>query len=140
MDQRREFVRLAMLKGANRRELCKQFGIRPDTGYRWLARHVAGDDELADRSRRPWASPRHCSAHIEARVLAVRDANPAWGARKIARCLKRDLAPAAVSTVHLILRRHGRVCSGVPINALRRRCFAFHEEMDCRVKPGNDQV
>jgi len=75
MDQRREFVRLAILKGANRRELCKQFGIRPDTGYRWLARHVAGDEELADRSRRPCASPRQCSAHIETRVLSVRDAN-----------------------------------------------------------------
>jgi transposase InsO family protein len=43
-------------------------------------------------------------------VLAVRDAHPAWGARKLARCLERDgyLSPA-VSTVHEILRRHGRV-------------------------------
>ncbi len=42
MDQRREFVRLAMQEGANRRELCRRFGISADTGYKWLARDQAG--------------------------------------------------------------------------------------------------
>jgi transposase InsO family protein len=110
MDQRREFVRLAMLEGVNRRELCKRFGISRDTGYRWLARHVAGDTVLADRSRRPHSSPGHCAADLEARVLAVRDAHLAWGARKIAWCLRRDgVEPPAISTLHQILRRHGRI-------------------------------
>jgi TPR repeat protein len=36
MDQRREFVRLAAQEGANRRELCRRFGISPDIGYKWL--------------------------------------------------------------------------------------------------------
>jgi len=37
-------------------------------------------------------------------VLAVRDKHPAWGARKIAHCLKRDgLAVPVPSTVHQIL-------------------------------------
>jgi len=110
MDQRREFVRLALQEGVNRRELCRRFGISPDVGYKWLARTAAGDDELADRSRRPHTSPRHSDGATEARVLAVRDLHPAWGARKIARCLQRDgLKPPALSTVHEILRRHGRV-------------------------------
>jgi transposase InsO family protein len=110
MDQRREFVRLAMQEGVKRRELCKRFGVSPDTGYRWLARYLAGDDELADHSRRPCSSPSRCTADMEARVLAVRDAHPAWGARKIERCLEREgLVPPAISTVHQILRRHGRV-------------------------------
>src|SRR5947209_20041785 len=30
MDERREFVRLAMQPDANRRELCRRFGIHPD--------------------------------------------------------------------------------------------------------------
>jgi hypothetical protein len=34
MDQRREFVRLAMQGGVNRRELCRRFGISPDVGYK----------------------------------------------------------------------------------------------------------
>jgi len=47
-------------------------------------------------------------AAIEACVLAVRDAHPAWGARKIARCLEREgMESPALSTVHEILRRNG---------------------------------
>lgn len=109
MDQRREFVMLALREGANRRELCRRFGISPQTGYKWLERHAAGE-ELSDRSRRPHASPRRCDSGLEAEAVAVRDAHPAWGARKIARCLGRaghDVP--AHSTVHAILRRHHRI-------------------------------
>lgn len=110
MDQRREFVRLAMQEGVNRRALCRRFGISADVGYKWLARHRAGDEALADRSRRPHASPRRSDGVIAAQVLAVRDAHPAWGARKIARCLERDGVTApAISTVHEILRRNDRI-------------------------------
>jgi transposase InsO family protein len=48
---------------------------------------------------------------VEAKVLAVRDANPAWGARKIRtrlEALNGSEVPAG-STIHAILRRHGRV-------------------------------
>jgi transposase InsO family protein len=110
MDQRREFVRLALQQGANRRELCRRFGISPDVGYKWLERWEAGDRELADRSRRPRVMPRRSETTIEAQVLAVRDRHPAWGARKIAQCLRRDgLVVPAPSTVHQILFRNGRV-------------------------------
>ena len=110
MDERGEFVRLAMMEGANRRELCRRFGISADIGYKWLARWRAGDRALGDRSRRPHESPLRSSAEMEARVLAVRDAHPAWGARKIERWLAdRGAATPAVSTVHEILHRHGRI-------------------------------
>jgi putative transposase len=110
VDQRHEFVRLAMQEGVNRRELCRRFEISPDVGYKWLRRALAGDGTFADRSRRPHRSPNHCDAALEARVVAVREAHPAWGARKIAHCLKRDgVKPPARSTVHEILRRHALV-------------------------------
>ncbi|HEU4805818.1 MAG TPA: IS481 family transposase [Nitrobacter sp.] len=110
MEQRREFVALAGQDGANRRELCRRFGISPQTGYKWLRRFAEGDAELADRSRRPHASPARSDAAIEDQVLAVRDGHPAWGARKIRHCLIRagQEVPTA-STVHTILVRHGRV-------------------------------
>jgi transposase InsO family protein len=102
-------VQLAMQEGANVRELCRRFGIHPETGYKWLGRWTSGE-ELADRSRRPHSSPARTEASIEERILAVRDAHPAWGARKIARCLERDgVACPAHSTVHAILQRHGRI-------------------------------
>jgi len=110
MDERRVFVRLAMQDGANRRELCRRFGIHADTGYKWLGRFAAGDEELRDRSRRPHFSPARCETAMEERLLLLRDAHPAWGARKIARCLEREgVKPPALSTVHAVLRRHGRV-------------------------------
>lgn len=38
MSLREEFVCLAKQEGANRRELCRRFGISPQTAYKWLAR------------------------------------------------------------------------------------------------------
>lgn len=110
MEERREFVRLAMQEGANRRELCRRFGIHPDTGYKWLSRWSGDTSALADRSRRPHNSPGRTTWDIEAEVLSLRDAHPAWGARKIAHCLERaGRACPAVSTVHAILHRNGRI-------------------------------
>jgi transposase InsO family protein len=110
MDQRREFVALACVEGANRRELCRRFGISAPVGYKWLSRAAQGDAALSDRSRRPHTSPAQSIDAVEASVLAVRDAHPAWGARKIERCLTRDGHPSpALSTIHAILRRHGRI-------------------------------
>jgi transposase InsO family protein len=123
VDQRREFVRLAMQEGVNRRELCRRFGISPQVAYKWLNRFAAGDSDLADRSRRPHQSPARSAAAMEAAVLAVRDAHPVWGARKIARCLSRaGQEVPALSTVHAILHRHGRVMppAGTPGQAYRR--------------------
>jgi len=111
MDQRLEFVRLAEQEGSNRRELCRRFEISPQTGYKWLARAASGiENWVADRSRRPHASPGRVSEEIEAAVLRVREAHPAWGARKIWHVLNRtgQELPAA-STVHAILVRHGRI-------------------------------
>ena len=107
MSERLEFVRLARKEGANRRQLCRRFGIHPTTAYKWLSRDEA---ELGDRSRRPHTSPEQTPKGIESKVLAVRDAHPVWGARKIERCLERDSVPApALSTIHEILKRNGRI-------------------------------
>ena len=109
-DEREEFVRLALQEGANRRELCRRFGISPEVGYKWLRRWSEGDRELGDRSRRPHNSPGASSAETAAAVLRVRDAHPAWGARKIGRCLEREgIAAPALSTIHGILSRNGRI-------------------------------
>lgn len=106
MDLREEFVRLAGLEGANRRELCRRFGISSATGYKWLERALSGE-RCVDRSRRPLHSPLQVSAAVEDKVVAVRTLHPAWGARKIQAVLRRRGFDApAVSTVHSILRRH----------------------------------
>ena len=47
--EREEFCRLALTEGANRRELCRRFGISPSIGYKWLDRYrEQGDVGLQD--------------------------------------------------------------------------------------------
>ena len=90
--------------------VCRRFGISAEIGYKWLKRWESGDEGLQDRSRRPHQSPLRCLAEMEARVLEVRDEHPVWGARKIRECLRRTgIKPPAISTVHAILSRYGRV-------------------------------
>jgi transposase InsO family protein len=112
VELREEFVMLAGREGANVRALCRRYGISPTTGYKWLDRHAAGGREaLLDRSRRPHRSPGRTDAALEARIVALRDRHPAWGARKLRRRLQ-DLGVdglPSVGTITAILARHGRL-------------------------------
>src|SRR5690242_6366240 len=112
MSIRREFVMLASQEGANRRELCRRYVVSPTTAYKWLKRAEADPEEgYADRSRRPLSNPSRTSAAVEAAVLSLRNAHPAWGGRKLRRRLidlGHDLVPSA-STITEILRRHHRL-------------------------------
>ena len=107
---RQEFVMLAKTEGANRASLCRRFGISRKTGYKWLER-AQGGVVLVDQSRRPHTSPTHTDEAIERAIIRLRDAHPAWGARKLHRRLQdmgwRDLP--APSTIQAILARHGRI-------------------------------
>jgi transposase InsO family protein len=111
MSQRRAFVARAQAEDVPMRALCRAFGISPTTGYTWLARAEEPGADLTDRSRRPHASPHQTSPDLEARVLALRTAHPAWGGRKLRQALVRqgvDPVPAA-STITAILHRHNRI-------------------------------
>ena len=94
---------------------ARQFGVSRRVAYKWLARHDAEPDApLADRSRRPHASPARTADDMEQQVLRVRDRFN-WGPRKIHFFLlqqRRDPPPGpvpAVRTVADILRRHDRI-------------------------------
>ncbi len=93
-------------------ELCRRFGISRETGYLYLRRYREGGvDGLKDRSSRPHGSPRRTASSAEERIVALRAEHPAWGGRKLARCLRdahADTVPAA-STVTEVLRRHGKL-------------------------------
>lgn len=109
---RLEFVTLAAADGANVRELCRRYGVSPQTAYKWIARHrEGGPAALADRPRRPAASPGRCPPGLEAAVLRLRDEHPAWGGRKLRRRLLDLGTPGvpAASTITEVLRRHGRL-------------------------------
>ena len=109
MSQRQEFVELALKENANVRAVCREFGITPRTGYKWIKRYQEqGEVGLYDRSRRPQHSPFKSSAVMEEAVLKVRRAHPALGGRKIQWKLVQDgIKPApAASTITAILSRN----------------------------------
>lgn len=82
MAQRTEFVEQALKEHANLRALCREFGITPRTGYKWLKRYREhGETGLYDRSRRPRHSPRKSDPSTEEAVLKVRSALTAGGTR-----------------------------------------------------------
>src|ERR1700712_769058 len=69
MSIRQEFVSFATQPHANVAGLCRRFQISRKTGYKWLARRRADPaDALADRSRRPHASPVKTDAAVEQAV------------------------------------------------------------------------
>lgn len=110
MSIREEFLSLASAEGANVKELCARFGISRKTAYKWIGRSRAGGRlALADRSRRPFVSPKQTSPEMSELVLALRRAHPAWGARKLKRRLEdqgQKGVPSA-STITEVLRRGG---------------------------------
>lgn len=111
---RSEFVSFAQFPTLPFSHLCQRFGISPKTGYKWLHR-TEGEPSapLTDRSHRPHFSPHRTSADLEQAVLQVRDANPAWGGRKIARVLRNQgyVDVPAPSTITGVLHRHHRIPS-----------------------------
>ena len=108
-DQRLEFVRLAQQGTISFAELCRRYGVKRDTGYKWLARYQQeGPGGLHDRSHKPLRSPNRTDPGTEELVCEVRRAHPAWGGRKIRGFLLRQghtQVPAG-STITQILRRN----------------------------------
>jgi transposase InsO family protein len=107
MSERSELVKLMQQEGANVSELCRRYGVSRKAAYKWLERAQAGES-LADRSRRPKGSPRRTPAKLEAQVVELRRAHPAWGGRKLRKYLQAHGTPEvpAVSTFTGILHRH----------------------------------
>src|SRR6476469_10013123 len=111
MSEKLKFIEAATLPGANISELCAEFGLSRQTGYKWLRRYEQhGYAGLAERSRRPLATAATADAIVKS-ILALRARRTSWGPKKIALILKKELGadgPSA-STVARVLRRAGRI-------------------------------
>lgn len=112
-EERLRFVHLAGQGGRTLTELCREFGISRQCGYKWLARYrESGAGEVfSGRSRRPHRSPQRTPQAVEEAVVALRRQWPDWGAPKLHQVLFRQRPGLKLSrsTVHRILLRHGLV-------------------------------
>ena len=113
MSQRLEFVRAVLHRPAGQsiRDVCRAIGIAEKTGHKWLARYGAGGPAaLADRSHAPHTPAHQVPAAQRAAILALREAEPTWGARKLRDVLLREqpaLTWPAPSTITTLLKRAG---------------------------------
>jgi transposase len=111
LQEREEFVRLAEAGDEYFSRLCSLFGISRVTGYKWLRRYRHADKAsvaLKDMSRRPHSSPNRVTPDVVEQVLNQR-AECAWGAQKLSVTLRQAGVAVSHSTVHKILKEHGRI-------------------------------
>jgi putative transposase len=138
MDLRGEFVLAASAPEANVAQLCRDFGISRNNGYKWLARFRAqGEPGLQDRSRRPRRTI-ETSGEVVLRLIELRRQYPNWGPKKLRRLLVThgyDGHPPSTKTIARILDRAGerRVRP-----RRRRRLRLIREHRDLRVAQPND--
>ena len=112
MHERQRFVIDAQYTPASFSELCRRYGISRKTGYKWIHRYRdEGLDALGDRSHRPRGCSHATPPEIVRDILRLQK-RWNWGAPKVQDLLLEKWPPdsiPAISTIHRILKRHGRV-------------------------------
>jgi transposase InsO family protein len=94
-EQRYLAVLAVIADGHDVTAAAQQWGVTRQTLHTWLGRYEAdGLEGLADRSHRPGSCPHQMSPLVEAAVLELRRAHPAWGPRRIVvELARRGVAP-----------------------------------------------
>jgi len=111
-------------------ELCESFNISRTLGYRYVNRYRAkGWKGLEASSRTPlwvWNKTPSC---VEKLILELKDRRPSYGARTIHGFLVRSIDSSAVpgvSTIDLMLKRHGLVKKHKRVRRIREIHPKFH--------------
>jgi transposase InsO family protein len=114
VEQRYQAVR-EVLDGSSVTAVARRYGVARQTVHQWLRRYADGNglNGLADRSSRPASCPHQMSAVVEARIVTMRVAHPAWGPSTILWHLEREgFCPVpGRSSVYRALVRHGLVAA-----------------------------
>lgn len=103
VEQRYRAV-LDVFAGASVTEVARRNGVTRQTVHEWLRRYAddGGLGGLADRSSRPASCPHQMLPVLEASVVGMRRAHPAWGPDRIRWQLARDgvdLVPGRSSSI-----------------------------------------
>jgi putative transposase len=111
MTERVQFIAAYWSQMYSMTELCERFGIRRNTGYKWVRRYAKeGPVGLQEKSRAPHHCPQRISEEVEAVLLEAKRAHPTWGPRKILSYLTQgrpELELPAPSTAGVLFRAAG---------------------------------
>jgi transposase InsO family protein len=109
MDLRKEFVLAAVAPGANVSELCREFGISRNNGYKWIRRYrEEGQAGLENRSRRPHRCA-GTNGETVLRIIELRRQYGNWGPKKLRALLCHQRPSGEVPNVKTIARILDRV-------------------------------
>jgi transposase InsO family protein len=100
-QQRRKFCEAALRQKGSFEQLCKSYGIRRQTGHKWLKRlKEEGHKGLKNRSRRPHRlrGARRQQAW-KARLVALKRQHWSWGPKKLHKVLGKLYESRAVPSV-----------------------------------------
>ncbi len=93
--------------------ICEQFGIKPKTGYKWLARYnTEGPSGLEEKRRTAHVCPHETPDEIVDAIVALRKQRPKRGPKKLRAELMGkhpELLWPAASTIGDVLKRHGLI-------------------------------
>lgn len=89
MNQRSEFA-LRSIRTENFRDLCREYGISPKTGYKWRERFLEeGLSGMTELSRRPKSSPEGLQEAVVCEIIRLKQKHRHWGPRKIRKVYER---------------------------------------------------
>jgi transposase InsO family protein len=115
MTERLAFIQACLDRRERIVDLCIRFGISEKTGQKWLARfRTEGLAGLAERTHAPHRPRCHVAPALAARIIALRQRYPKYGALKLYDWLVQHepATPWPVpSTIGALLARHGLVRS-----------------------------
>src|ERR1700723_1678064 len=84
VDQRLQFLSTYQKEEMSVSDLCREFGVSRQTGYRWINRYKeVGPEGLLNRSSKPNGCSHATTEAIENEIFALRRKYPSWGARKL---------------------------------------------------------
>ncbi len=109
MEERKRMIQ-RWEEGATPTELSREFRVRRQTVYDWIARWLDdGEAGLENQSRAPHSNPRQTPPDVVHALLDMKDLHPRYGPDKLVRLLADEGISLIGSTARDILKRNGRV-------------------------------
>lgn len=134
-DQKMRFIAMVLEGERSFAEICREFGISRQCGYKWLKRYKEeGMRGLQERSRKPLRCINETPAGMVCEIMRLRQSHAGWGGKKIRRKLtrKHDKVPSA-RTIDRILERCGFIAKRI-----RRRRKPARKYQELIAKEPND--